>query len=113
MSLDVFSKTLNVSSNQTNAQPWARPTKGRAGLPRQQTPVLPVMHGQHHASKAGLENGTGMFACRNGWKNLRTMSQACIPAMSSSQYIHVLSFGRFNDTLSVIEDASSLTRGSA
>ena len=111
MSLDAFSKPLNVASNQTNARPWARPTKGRAGLSGRQTPDLQAMHGLHRASKAGLENVTGMFTCRGALKiRKRASSQACIPATLSSQYIHVLSFARFNDTSSVIENASVLTR---
>jgi hypothetical protein len=75
VSLDAFSKTLNVSSNQTNAQP----------------------------RKAGLERNAGMPTCRIVLKNERKLLQACVPATASSQYIRVLSFARFNDTLSVIE----------
>jgi hypothetical protein len=37
------------------------------------------------------------------------LSQACIPATFASQYIRVLSFARFDDTLSVVEKTTDRT----
>src|SRR5882757_1922489 len=69
---DVFARTLNVSSRRPNDSTWARPTKGRAGLPRRQTPDLQAMHGQHSARKYWLGAVQGcMLAITFSWRGGR------------------------------------------